>query len=185
MQKWLILGILLFPVLSFGAAYETKALDGRVTVSFPSPFKKSSRTVETKYGEIRLDSYKGKAPGTFMNLLVVTYPDAVMRAQKDPLAFIDRTAAGHEKQKTGSNRVYFRKLKDAKHPAAEHRFTYPTGKNSTGARYAKGFSVYRYYLVDSQMVTVFVDVLDGMYLKRTKVIDQRLEDFFASLKIKE
>jgi len=177
--------VLLGLTATVDAASKTVALGGKVQVDFPSQPMTEARTVETKFGPIKLESFKARVPGVFLNLLVVTYPAQVIRAQKDPVAFIERTATGHEKQKTGAERIYFKELVKSEQWAAEHRFTYPSGKKSTGERYAKGFALYRYYLVDSSMVTVFVDVLDGTYKARTKEIDERIEDFFSSVQISE
>lgn len=166
-----------------GAGPTTTALAGRVTVEFPSAPKKEVRTVDTKYGTIKFVSFKSRAPGVFLNLLITTFPASVIRSTKDPVAFMERTATGNEKQKHGAKRVYFRELKESNQWAAEHRFTYPSGKNSTGAHYAVGFAIHRYHLVDTSMVTVFVDVLDGMYQKQSEMIDKQIADFFSSLEI--
>ena len=171
-------------VTARAASHETTALNGRVSVQFPSKPTRETQTVKINAGEVKFESFKARAPGVFMNQLITSYPAAIIRDTKDPVAFIERNATGNEKQKKGAERVHFKEIKESKHWAAEHRFTQPAGKKKDGGRYAAGFAIHRFHLVDSSMVTVFVDMQNELYEKRAKVIDKRIKDFFDSLTIR-
>jgi hypothetical protein len=117
--------------------------------------------------------------------VITTYPPAVVAANQDPEAFLSTRAEGNEKQKAGAQREYFKPLEDTEQWAAEHRFKYPGGANANGAAYAAGFAVHRYYLVDTSVVALFVDVSDAAYEANPQAIDESLQRFFASLAIQD
>ena len=56
------------------------ALDGRVSVSFPGPPRQQEQTVQSSRGPVRVIVYKAQWNGVFWNLLITSYPPAVMAA---------------------------------------------------------------------------------------------------------
>lgn len=158
------------------------ALDERVSLEMPGKPTIAKQTANSKFGPIQFVSHKVSENGVYWNLMIVTYPDAVVQANKEPLEFLNHLAAGNEKQKTGSRREYVREIEESEYWSIEHRFRYPSGRNSAGS-YAAGFAIHRHYLTGNSDCWLFVDVADSIYQRQKAAVDADLKRFFDSFEL--
>ena len=158
---------------------------GRITIEMPSPVRRQERTIETDDGHFSITVHKSVGDGVFFNLWTATYPPAVIAGHRGEGTFLEERAAANERQKYGAKRLSFTESEGEELPRAEHHFTYPSGTNADGQRYGAGFAKWKHYLVDSTVYSASVDVIDSSYGQNPRAIEDNVERFFGSFKVRE
>ena len=157
--------------------------EGQVKAYFPDAPRAESLDVETAQGNVHFQSRKSMVDGIFFNARAITFPQSVIDAKEDKRAFLIQLAKNAETAKPGATRVYLRSFEESAVPAVEHRFRYPAGSTGAGQQYAPGFSIYRTWLLDDTVFSLFVDVVQSAYDSEPAVLDQRIDKFFSTAKV--
>lgn len=159
-------------------------LDGRFRAKMPGTPKIEDQTADSELGSITFHSEKVLTPGIVYNVLITTYPEAVISRYDDPLDLLERLAAGHENQKAGAERDHLQQLEGSKKPTIEHRFNYKLGKSPQGEELS-WYAIHRHVLVDNSVCTLFVDVQDAARQRDPAKVDADISRFFDSIQVIE
>jgi hypothetical protein len=164
------------------AWHAVTAEKGRFRVMMPLEPVVTRKTSDTSQGPVQFLSHKASAGGVFWNFLLVEYPEAIIEANPDAVAFLNRIAEGNLRQKVGSRQESLRTLDEAGHPAIEQKFRYPAGRNSLG-QYSSGYAIHRLYRVGRHICWLFVDISDAARETNPAQIEADTARFFGSLGI--
>ncbi|NLS92649.1 MAG: hypothetical protein GXX96_10875 [Planctomycetaceae bacterium] len=170
------------PSIDRSDAWQTlRFLDESIQVDFPATPVAETQNAETEEGVVRFASHKAMVNGIFFNVLLATFPESTIEARDDKQAFLMQISQQHELAKAGARREYLRSQPSAAVPAIEHRYSYPMGTNNAGQQYAPGFAVWKTFLVDNTICSVFVDVVQSAYDSEPARVEEMIDKFFSSI----
>ncbi|GAA5507415.1 SHD1 domain-containing protein [Novipirellula caenicola] len=165
-----------------GDWHTVTAIDGRVRIQLPGKPTRTDQVTPISQGSVTFEIYKVSARGRFWNFHVITYPAAVIDAATDKIEFIARIGNATMRSKSGSESISLTPIKDSAYPAVRLEYRYPPGKNSAG-EYGGGQAMHELYLIENQVVWVFVDVLNAAREVENDKVTAEIKRFFASLVI--
>lgn len=174
-----------WPATPDDAWKSVELLNGSIKVSFPSNPATEVGKRDTKQGTAEFTSYKVMSHGIFFNVLLVTFPESVIAGKSDKVAFLMQLSERHESAKEAAQRQYLRPVQSAPVPTVEHRFQYSQGTTKDGQTYAPGFALWRTYLIDNTVCSVFTDVVQSAYDSAPHQSERRIETFFSSVELRD
>ncbi|WP_372723409.1 SHD1 domain-containing protein [Novipirellula sp.] len=165
-----------------GDWHTVTAIDGRVRIQLPGKPTRTDQVTPISQGSVTFEIYKVSARGRFWNFYVITYPAAVIDAATDKIEFIARIGNATMRSKAGSESISLTPIEDSAYPAVRLEYRYPPGKNTAG-EYGGGQAMHELYLIENQVVWVFVDVLDAAREVENDKVTAEIKRFFASFVI--